>query len=226
METVVPQPVFTLFGLTINQTVVSTWVMMAIIIIIAILIRKFKPALGEMIIELINNIVHSVMPEEIKVSKYISILGTMAIFLLFANIFGIFPQMLSPTANINTTIALSVIVFFSVHVIGIIEKGFLRYFKDLASPIFIFPLEIVSQFSRTLSLSLRLFGNILSTDLIVAIVFSLIPFIAPLPLAALGMLTGVLQAYIFLTLASLYIASGVEIQETEKERKALKQALK
>jgi len=226
METVVPQPVFKLFGLTFNETVTSTWVMMAIIIIIAILIRKFKPALGEMIIELINNIVQSVMPEEINVSKYISILGTMAIFLLFANIFGIFPRMLSPTANINTTIALSVIIFFSVHVIGIIEKGFLSYFKDLATPIFIFPLEIVSQFSRTLSLSLRLFGNIISTDLIVAIVFSLIPFIAPLPLAALGMLTGVLQAYIFLTLASLYIASGVEIQETEKERKALKQALK
>ena len=172
METVVPQPVFKLFGLTFNETVTSTWVMMAIIIIIAILIRKFKPALGEMIIELINNIVQSVMPEEINVSKYISILGTMAIFLLFANIFGIFPRMLSPTANINTTIALSVIIFFSVHVIGIIEKGFLSYFKDLATPIFIFPLEIVSQFSRTLSLSLRLFGNIISTDLIVAIVFS------------------------------------------------------
>jgi F-type H+-transporting ATPase subunit a len=226
METVVPKPVFELFGLTINETVVSTWVMMAIIIIVAILIRKFKPALGEMIIELINNIVHSVMPEEIEVSKYISVLGTMAIFLLFANIFSIFPLMLSPTANINTTIALSVIIFFSVHVIGIIEKGFLKYFKDLSTPIFIFPLEIVSQFSRTLSLSLRLFGNILSTDLIVAIVFSLIPFIAPLPLAALGMLTGVLQAYIFLTLASLYIASGVEIQATEKERKALKQQLR
>ena len=226
METVVPKPVFELFGLTINETVVSTWVMMAIIIIVAILIRKFKPALGEMIIELINNIVHSVMPEEIEVSKYISVLGTMAIFLLFANIFSIFPLMLSPTANINTTIALSVIIFFSVHVIGIIEKGFLKYFKDLSTPIFIFPLEIVSQFSRTLSLSLRLFGNILSTDLIVAIVFSLIPFIAPLPLAALGMLTGVLQAYIFLTLASLYIASGVEIQAIEKERKALKQQLR
>jgi F-type H+-transporting ATPase subunit a len=226
METVIPKPVFELLGLTINETVVSTWVMMAIIIIVAILIRKFKPALGEMIIELINNIVHSVMPEEINVSKYISVLGTMAIFLLFANIFSIFPLMLSPTANINTTIALSVIIFFSVHVIGIIEKGFLKYFKDLSTPIFIFPLEIVSQFSRTLSLSLRLFGNILSTDLIVAIVFSLIPFFAPLPLAALGMLTGVLQAYIFLTLASLYIASGVEIQETEKERKALKQELR
>jgi F-type H+-transporting ATPase subunit a len=83
----------------------------------------------------------------------------------------------------------------------------------------------VSQFSRTLSLSLRLFGNILSTDLIVAIVFALIPFIVPLPLAALGMLTGVLQAYIFLVLASLYIASAVEIEEMEEERRELKHAV-
>jgi F-type H+-transporting ATPase subunit a len=107
----------------------------------------------------------------------------------------------------------------------VIEKGAWGYVKDFASPIFILPLEIVSQFSRTLSLSVRLFGNILSTDLIVAIVFSLVPFIVPLPLAALGMLTGVLQAYIFVVLASLYISSAVEIQEAEKERRDLKEEL-
>jgi F-type H+-transporting ATPase subunit a len=133
--------------------------------------------------------------------------------------------MVSPTANINTTIALAVVVFFAVHIFGVIEKGAWGYVKDFASPIFILPLEIVSQFSRTLSLSVRLFGNILSTDLIVAIVFSLIPFIVPLPLAALGMLTGVLQAYIFIVLASLYISSAVEIQEVEKERRDLKEEL-
>jgi len=226
MEGVIPQPVFTLFGFVINETVVSTWVMMAMIIIIAVLIRKFKPDLGEMLIETINNIVRSVMPESANVSNYLTILGTLAIFLLFANIFSIFPLMLSPTANINTTIALSLVIFFSVHVYGIIEKGLWKYLKDLASPIFIFPLEITSQFSRTLSLALRLFGNILSTDLIVAIVFALIPFVLPIPLAALGMLTGVLQTYIFLVLASLYIASAVEIQEVEEKRRELKQALK
>jgi len=166
-----------------------------------------------------------VMPEDINVSKYLTILGTLAIFLVLANIFSIFPLMVSPTANINTTIALSVVVFFAVHFYGIREKGLWQYLKDFANPVFILPLEIVSQFSRTLSLAIRLFGNILSTDLIVAIVFSLIPFLVPLPLAALGMLTGVLQAYIFLVLASLYVASAIEVEEMEEERRQLKQEL-
>jgi F-type H+-transporting ATPase subunit a len=225
MEAITPKVVFYLFGLPITDTVVSTWVMMVIIILVAILIRKYKPTAGEMMIEMINNIVSSVMPEDANVSKYLTILGTLAIFLLLANIFSIFPLMVSPTANLNTTIAISVVVFFAVHYYGIREKGLWQYLKDFANPIFILPLEIVSQFSRTLSLAIRLFGNILSTDLIVAIVFSLIPFLVPLPLAALGMLTGVLQAYIYLVLASLYVASAIEVEEMEDERRQLKQEL-
>jgi F-type H+-transporting ATPase subunit a len=225
MEAITPQVVFYLFGLPITDTVVSSWVMMVVIILVAYLIRKFKPTAGEMIVEMINDIVSSVMPDDIKVSNYLPILGTLAIFLIFANIFSIFPLMVSPTANLNTTIALAVVVFFAVHYYGVLEKGLWGYIKDFASPIFILPLEIVSQFSRTLSLAIRLFGNILSTDLIVAIVFSLIPFIVPLPLAALGMLTGILQAYIFLVLASLYIASAIEVEEMEQERRNLKNKL-
>lgn len=225
MEAIAPQVVFYLFGLPITDTVISTWVMMVIIITVAYLIRKFQPTAGEMIVEMINNIVKSVMPEDTNVSKYLTILGTLAIFLVLANIFSIFPLMVSPTANLNTTIALAVVVFFAVHFYGIREKGLWQYLKDFANPVFILPLEIVSQFSRTLSLAIRLFGNILSTDLIVAIVFSLIPFLVPLPLAALGMLTGVLQAYIFLVLASLYIASAIEVEEMEEEKRQLKQEL-
>ena len=222
MESIAPQVVFYLFGLPITDTVVSTWVLMALIITMAYLIRKYKPAAGELMIEMINGIVSSVMPEGTRVSKYIAILGTLTVFLMLANIFSIFPLMVSPTANINTTLALAIVVFFAVHIYGVREKGLWGYLKDFADPIFILPLEIVSQFSRTLSLSVRLFGNILSTDLIVMIVFSLIPFIVPLPLAALGMLTGVLQAYIFTVLASLYIASAVEINQMEEERRNLK----
>lgn len=225
MEAIAPQVIFYLFGLPITDTVVSTWVMMVIIIVAAFFISKYKPTAGEMIVEMINNIVSSVMPEDINVSKYLTILGTLAIFLVLANIFSIFPLMVSPTANINTTTALAIVVFFAVHIYGIRDKGLWQYLKDFANPIFILPLEIVSQFSRTLSLAIRLFGNVLSTDLIVAIVFSLIPFLVPLPLAALGMLTGVLQAYIFLVLASLYIASAIEVEEMEEERRQLKQEL-
>jgi F-type H+-transporting ATPase subunit a len=223
MDAVIPQVIFYLFGFPITDTVISTWVIMFIIIILAWITRKFKPAIGESLIEMINGIIGSVMPEDTKVAKFLPILGTLAIFLIFANIFSVFPLMVSPTANLNTTIALAIIVFFAVHLYGIREKGIVGYLKDFATPVFILPLEIVSQFSRTLSLAIRLFGNILSTDLIVAIIFSLIPFLLPLPLIALSILTGVLQAYIFTILASLYIASAIEIEEFEQERRRLKE---
>ncbi len=226
MEAVIPQVVFTVFGLPITDTVISTWVMMLIIILVVLLIRWRKPAALEMLIEFINSIVSAVMPETTYVTKFLPVLGTLTIFLLFANILSIVPFLVSPTANINTPLALSIIVFFAVHYYGVREKGLWGYLKDFASPIFILPLEIVNQFSRSLSLTLRLFGNILSTDLIVAIVFSLVPFLVPLPLAGLGMLTGVLQAYIFVTLASLYIASAIEVSEEAQERKRLKREIR
>jgi F-type H+-transporting ATPase subunit a len=226
MEAIAPQVIFYLFGLPITDTVVSTWVMMAMLVIAAVLIRKYAPHVGEFIIEMINSIVSSVMPENVRVIQFLPFLGTLALFLLLGNIFSIFPFMVSPTANINTTFALSALVFFAVHIYGIREKGLWGYIKDTATPIFVFPLEIISQLSRTLSLTIRLFGNVLSTDLIVAIIFSLIPFIVPLPLAALGMLTGVLQAYIFTVLASLYISSAIEIADVEEERRQMKQELK
>lgn len=226
MEAIAPQVVLILFGLPITNTVVSTWVMMVILIIAAILIRKYAPHIGEFIIEMINSIISSVMPEDVRVIQFLPFLGTLALFLLLGNIFSIFPLMVSPTANINTTFALALLVFFAVHYYGIREKGLWGYIKDTASPIFVFPLEVVSQLSRTLSLTIRLFGNVLSTDIVVAIIFSLIPFIVPLPLAVLGMLTGVLQAYIFTVLASLYIASAIEIADVEEERRQMKHELK
>jgi F-type H+-transporting ATPase subunit a len=205
---------------------VSTWVMMLVIIVIAALIRLFKIDVAERIIAMIHGIIASVMPENTNVMQYLPMLGTLMIFLVFGNIFSVFPMMVSPAANINTTFALSLIVFFAVHVFGIKEKGLWGYFKGLASPIFLLPLEIVSQLSRTLALTIRLFGNIISSDMIVAIVFSLIPFILPLPFIALGLLTGALQAYIFTILASLFIASAIEVESTEDERRRLKQELR
>ena len=226
MEVTTPQIIFYLFGLPITNTVVSTWVLMLVVIVIAALIRIFKIDFAERMIELINGIIGSVMPENANMMQYLPILGTLMIFLLFGNIFSIFPLMVSPTANINTTFALALIVFFAVHVYGIKEKGLWGYIKGLASPIFLLPLEFVSQLSRTLALTIRLFGNIISSDMIVAIVFSLIPFIVPLPFIALGLLTGVLQAYIFTVLASLYIASAIEVDSTEDERRRLKEELR
>jgi F-type H+-transporting ATPase subunit a len=104
---------------------------------------------------------------------------------------------------------LALVVFFSVHYFGICAKGLWGYLKDLASPIFTLPLEMISQLSRTMSLTLRLFGNIISAELLVAVLFALVPLFVPLPLVGFSMLTGVLQAYIFTALAAVYIAAGL-----------------
>ncbi len=226
MEAIAPQVVFYLFGLPITDTVVSTWVMMVMLIIIALIIRKYAPHIGEFIIEMINSIVSSVMPEDVRVIQFLPFLGTLALFLVLGIFSASSHSWCPPLPTSTQPLPCHCWSFFAVHYFGIREKGLWGYIKDTASPIFVFPLEVISQLSRTLSLTIRLFGNVLSTDLVVAIIFSLIPFIVPLPLAALGMLTGVLQAYIFTVLASLYIASAIEIANVEEERRQMKQELK
>jgi F-type H+-transporting ATPase subunit a len=132
-----------------------------------------------------------------------------------ANVLGVIPGLNAPTRDVNTPLALALVVFFSVHYFGIREKGLVDYLQDLASPIFLLPLEIIGQISRTLSLSLRLFGNMISAELIVAIIFALVPLFVPLPLVGLGIFTGLLQAYIFTALAAVYIASAIRANEAQ-----------
>ena len=91
--------------------------------------------------------------------------------------------------------------------------------KGFANPIFMLPVELIGQFSRTLSLSMRLFGNILSGDLIVAIVFSIVPYFLPIALTAISMVSGLLQAFVLTTLAALFISSAVEINEEDQKIK-------
>jgi F-type H+-transporting ATPase subunit a len=150
---------------------------------------------------------------------YIPLLGSLMIFTFTANLISIFPAMKSPTSDLNTTIALALIIVFSVHVYGMIKKGVWKYIKEFSNPIFMLPVELIGQFSRTLSLAMRLFGNILSGDLIVAIVFSIVPMFLPIAMSAITMVSGVLQAYVLTTLAALFISSAVEINEEDLKMK-------
>ena len=211
MEDFFPQVVFTIFDIPVRDTVISTWIMMAIIVGAAAVIGRRWPAALEMIVDFLIDTVSSVMGRPVE--PYLPFLGTLAIFIAVANVIGIVPLVVSPTRDINTPVALALIVFFSVYYFGIRAKGLWGYVKDMASPIFMLPMELISHVSRTLSLSLRLFGNIISTELIVAVVFALVPLIAPLPLVAFSMFTGILQAYIFTVLAAVYIGAALEANE-------------
>jgi len=208
LESITPQIIFYILGIPISSTIISTWVVMAVIISLVLLISKFSLSALDMIGESLTGIISSVMSVQ-NTDTYLPLLGSLAIFIAVSNSIGVIPILTAPTSDINTPIALSLVVFFSVHFFGIKKKGFINYFKKFASPIFLLPFEIIGQISRTLSLSLRLFGNIISGELITAIVFGLVPLIAPLPFVGLSLFLGILQAYVFTALSSLYIDLAV-----------------
>jgi F-type H+-transporting ATPase subunit a len=217
MKGLFPEVVFTVAGLPIRDTVITTWLMILMIVALMYGLRRRYPAALEMLVEFILDTVSGVMGRP--AAPYLPLLGSLAMFIAVANLLGLVPVLQAPTRDINTPLALALIVFVSVHFYGIRERGLLKYLRGMADPIFLLPLDLIGQLSRTLSLTLRLFGNVLSSELIVAVVFSLLPLIAPLPLVAFGMLTGVLQAYIFTVLAAVYVGAAVAVSEPVENNK-------
>ena len=212
--------VFMLFGIMpIRDTVVYTWITMGIIVLVALILKLLKPNLLEFLLEMVIGILDDAMDVD-DLHPYIPMLGCLLIYTLISNLISVVPRMKSPTADLNTTIGLALIIVFSVHIYGMKKKGIWTYLKDFASPIYMLPVELIGQFSRTLSLSMRLFGNVLSGDMIVAIVFSIVPYFLPIAMTAISMVSGVLQAYVLTTLAALFISSAVEINEEDQRIKA------
>jgi F-type H+-transporting ATPase subunit a len=213
MEEVFPKVVFYIFGVPVRDTVVSTWAMIAIIVGGIWLIRERLPTALEMIIDFFMSTASDVMPG-VPVQPYLPFLGALGIFIAMANSIGIVPLLQTPTKDINTPLALAIVVFFAVHVFGFQQKGW-GYVKELATPMII--LDLISQVSRTMSLSLRLFGNIIAGEIIAAVIYRLAKPLVPLPMVALSLFTGVLQAYIFVVLATGAIAASVTPKETDEE---------
>ena len=138
---------------------------------------------------------------------------------------GKVPGMMSPTANINVTLGCAITVWVFYHLMGVREQGLLNYLKHFAvmpgAPIAIAPLvliiEVISHVSRVMSLSLRLFGNVFGEEMVVLIIGCIVPFVAPLPMMVLGVVTGTLQAFIFVMLTIIYLAAAVH---TDHEHEA------
>jgi F-type H+-transporting ATPase subunit a len=202
-----------LFGTSwLRDTVVSTWIMMAVVVVAVLIIRRRWPIVLEWLVEFLDGTVASTIGRPTDI--YLPFLGTLVLFLAVANIFGIVPSTVTPTRDISTPAAMALIVLVAVNYFGIRAKGGLGYLRHLTSPVFMLPLELIGQLSRTLSLTLRLFGNIVSTELVVAVIYALVPPIMPLPVIILGMFTGVLQSYIFIVLTTSYIASATRSTAT------------
>lgn len=141
--------------------------------------------------------------------RYLGFLGTLFVFIATANLCTIIPGYEPPTGSLSTTAALALCVFAAVPFFGIREEGLGRYLKSYAEPtVVMLPFNIISELSRTLALAVRLFGNIMSGTMIMAILLTITPFIFPILMSALGLLTGMVQAYIFSILATVYIAAA------------------
>ena len=146
--------------------------------------------------------------------KFFPLIATLGLYILASNLIGLFPGFESPTANLNTTVSVAIVVFITTHVVGIRLHG-MKYIKHFLGPIWwLTPLmvviEIVSHLARPLSLSVRLFGNIMGEDKVLAVVVLLVPFLVPLPVFVLMIFTSFIQTIVFMLLAMMYIAGAME----------------
>jgi F-type H+-transporting ATPase subunit a len=141
---------------------------------------------------------------------YLPLLGTLFLFLVTANASGLLPGVKAPTAHLETPAALAAVVFLSVHVSGVRRRGLRGYLREFAQPtIFLLPLNLLSEITRTFSLMVRLFGNVMSGEFVIALVVALAGLIVPIPLMALELLVGLVQAYIFTVLAAVFVGAAV-----------------
>ena len=150
--------------------------------------------------------------------KYFPLIATIGLFVAFANIVGIIPGFESPSGSLDFTLALALVVFVYYNFEGIRRNGVIKYFKHFMGPVpvlapLMFPIEIVSHISRIVSLSFRLFGNIKGDDLFLMVLLMLAPWVAPLPAFALLSFMALLQAFIFMMLTTVYIASAIHISD-------------
>ena len=205
--------------LKLNVTIVTTWAMMIVMSLGAKLItRKLKTEVDISRWQGLLEIVVTTMEEQIKEvglsqpAKYLSFLGTLFLFVATASLCTVIPGYKPPTGSLSTTAALALCVFVAVPVFGVSDQGFVGYLKTYMKPTFIMlPFNIISELSRTLALAVRLFGNMMSGVMIIGILLTITPFIFPIFMTVLGLLTGLVQAYIFSILATVYIAAATRV---------------
>jgi F-type H+-transporting ATPase subunit a len=213
--------VFRLGPAPVTEEVVTTWGIIVVLAMVAYLVtrrlgRARRPqtrvqAALEGLYALLEGPIGNVVEGEAR--PLLPFIGTLFLFLAAANLSSLIPGVRAPTASIETPAALALIVFFAVHAYGIREKGVLGYLEGFAKPsVLMLPLNVLSEITRTFSLMIRLFGNMMSHEFILGIVVTLVGLFVPIPFMALGILIGLIQAYIFAILATVFIGAAMESQ--------------
>ena len=211
---------------SLNETIVTTWIVMALLISLAWLSTRQlsidppfsrRQALMETIIGFMRSEIAEIARRASE--RYIPFSGTLFLFISVSSLLAIVPGYRSPASSLSTTLALAICVFFAVPLYGIAEQGAADYFKRYIQPsVLMLPFNIIGEFSRTMAMALRLFGNMMSQNLLVAVLFSIVPLFLPVVMNLFGMLIGQVQAYIFAVLATVYIVSGSSTGDKEKEK--------
>lgn len=219
--------VFEAWGIPVNATIVNTWIIMAVLTGISMLItRKLRPdvppnrwrTMLEVIVQGIQSQIDEISRRPSRNLLYF--VGTLFLFIATSNLMLVMPGFDPPTASLSTTAALAFSVLIAVPLFGMTSRGVGGYLKTYMQPsVIMLPFNIISEFSRGISLAIRLYGNIMSGAVIAAILLSVAPFFFPVVMDVLGLLTGLIQAYIFAILATVYISSATADPSTSKTEK-------
>lgn len=216
---------YSLGWFNVNATLVFTWLVMALLVLMSWLAtRNLRPDqppsrwrnMLEQIVLLIEKQVAEVSSEAVRPVTYFA--GTLFLFIALSNLLTIVPGFKAPTGSLSTTVALTIAVLVAVPVFSLAHKGAGHYLKQFLQPSWVLlPFNLLGEMSKGVSLSIRLYGNIMSGAVIAAILLSIAPFFFPVVMELLGLITGLIQAYIFAILATVYIASA--LADTHKPQK-------
>jgi|SRR5579883_526650 len=217
-ERFTPQVLFHIGPVEITTTVAYTVVASGVVIGFALLARlglrrpNTWAITAEFLIEHLEGVMRDMFGRDPR--PFVPLVVTLALFVGVASLLGLLPGMKSPTADFSTTAALAVVVFLAVPIYGISTKGLKGYLKHYLEPTpFLLPLEVISELSRTLALAVRLFGNIMSEELVIGVLLTIAGILVPVPIMMLAVLTSVVQAYIFAVLTAVYLSAAVRANE-------------
>ncbi len=217
--------VFTVAGIAVNATIVFTWAVMAILTLTSALITRnlradvppdrWRTVLEATVLTIQSQIDEiSTRPDR----RLLYFAGTIFLFILVSNVLAIVPGWRAPTASLSTTVGLALAVLVAVPIFGIGARGAGGYLHSFIEPnVIMLPFNIIGEFSRGISLAIRLYGNVMSGAVIAAILLGIAPFFFPVVMDMLGLLTGVIQAYIFAILATVYISSATTLPDVETD---------
>lgn len=210
--------------LKINTTILFTWLLMIVLsvgakIVTARLSTGTNRSRWQNVLEVVVLTTEKQIAEVglVKPRRFLGFIGTLFLFVALASLCTVFPWFSPPTGSLSTTVALALCVFIAVPLYGIRENGLIGYLRTYTEPNFIMlPFNILGEISRTLALAVRLFGNMMSGEMIIGILLTITPYVFPIVMTLFGLLTGMVQAYIFSVLATVYIAAAISEQNSQQ----------